>query len=161
MAEKYLKAIEPEVTSLVSDLTKEGREELAKYEKIKEFAENEGIHELVKSSEKKIASITSMLGALEFGYIPVLDAGWVIDINTKSKYRKRWVSETMKNAPPEAIEALEAAKAAGVFEKIKLNARGPDPIIVGCAGKENFLIASWLCLPHGNSVGIRYLPRQK
>lgn len=154
-----LEPMRTEVATLVSDLIEEEKEKIAKNEKIRDFAAKESIIELVTKSEKVIAKSTSVIGALDLGYIPILDAYRLEDIDIASKYGGRRVKEAIKDAPLEALEALEVARDTGVFSKIKIQTDGVDPILVGYAGGKDFLIASWLHLPHGKSVGFRYLPR--
>lgn len=96
----------------------------------------------------------AQLKALEAGYVPIV-GGWFWDIDTKSKWGKKAVKEVTDTMPEEVKQVVAEIKESGVFEKVKVSgSRRGDPMLVGTAGKQNFLIAMWANLEGGYSIGM-------
>jgi len=118
---------------------------------------------LKKELENKLKNGLERIQALRMGYVPVATTGmWMVSTTTKSKWNKKQVEETLKEMPEEIKEAVNRAQELGIFESVKVSIRqGPDPMVVGTAGKKSFFIGAWLDLPLGRKIGVRILPREK
>lgn len=118
---------------------------------------------LKKDLEKKLQNSLDRVQALRLGYVPVDTLGlWLVDTASKNKWNKKRLEEVLKDMPEELREAMEYAKAAGIFKSIKVTTQqGPDPMLVGVAGGKRFFIGAWLDLPLNRKIGVRILPKNR
>lgn len=109
--------------------------------------------DLVRQLSIKKRRAEEHLIPLKKGYIPVV-GGWFWDIDTKSKWGSKVVKEVIETMPEEVKKVMEEEKSSGTFDKIKINGnRRGDPLLVGTKGNKNFLLAMWVNLEGGYSVG--------
>lgn len=116
---------------------------------------------LKKELENKLKNGLEKIQALRMGYVPVQTTGmWMVSTTTKDKWGKERLKLVLEELPEEIKEAMDRAKELGIFKSIKVSTRqGPDPMVVGTAGKQSFFIGAWLDLPLGRKIGVRILPR--
>jgi len=106
-----------------------------------------------KGLERKLSTGIENLRALEAGYIPI-NRTWTVRTDTKSKWPKKTVEQTIATMPEHLLEAWERAKELGVFKNFSITAeRGGDPVLVGNAGGKQFLIGAWVNFEGGFSYG--------
>jgi len=116
---------------------------------------------LKKSLERKRKLAEAQLKVLEKGYIPI-EEGFFWDINTKSRWQKNAVKEIIATMPEEVVDVMNKAIESGDFEKIKVNgSRRGDPLLVGSSGGSNYLLAMWVNLAGGYSVGFTFTQLRK
>lgn len=109
---------------------------------------------LLSSLNKRLKQGQDCLVALEAGFIP-LASGFFTKVDVKSKWQKREVEETLATMPPEVKEVWEKVKGQGVFDSFSVTTRGGDPLLVGNKGRKHFVIAGWLPVTPGVSMGFR------
>lgn len=126
--------------------------EKAVVEEVKKLLPHVELESIKNGLERRLLKAEEAVKALEAGYVPV--DGWFTDVESKSKWRRREVAETLKNMPDQVKEAWEKAKELGVFKSFSVSGDG-DPMLVGNAGGKHYLIAAWVCLPGGNAMGFR------
>ena len=91
---------------------------------------------------------------MEKGYVP-LASGSFTRVDTKDKWQKKWVQETLGSMPPEVREVWDKVKAQGVFKSFSVTIGGGDPLLVGNRGGKHFIIAGWLPVTPGVNLGFR------
>jgi len=102
---------------------------------------------------KRLKLARERLGALSAGFVP-LDYGWFTATDTKATWLKKDVADTIEHMPNDVKEAWDRIQKLGIFKKFGVSPRrSGDPMLVGIAGKWNFLIAAWVNLPGGCSIG--------
>jgi hypothetical protein len=118
-------------------------------DKVIPVAETESIR---KGLTTRLSKSVALVKALQSGFIPV-DSGWFVRTDTRSKWDKQEVEEAMKSMPDEVKEAWERIKELNIFQSYSVSTAGSDPILVGNAGGKHFLIAAWINLEGGFSIG--------
>ena len=104
--------------------------------------------------EKQLKQAQVLTEALEKGYVPVPTTWGYHRVDTKDKWSKRAVKQTLDSMPEEVKEVWEKVKAEGFFDSFSVTVRGGgDPILVGNKGKNRFLIGAWLHIAPGFNVG--------
>lgn len=111
---------------------------------------------IATSLNKDLVRREAYIEALEKGFVPV-DARGFVRTDTKDKWNKSAVKASLRTMPEEARQAWEEAEKLGVFSSFSITTgeRG-DPVLVGNAGGKPFLIAVWVCVVGGGSVGFRF-----
>ena len=109
----------------------------------------------IKSSmEKQKDKATQLLTALEKGYIPVQDTWGFHKTDTKSKWSRKAVNDTLKSMPQEIRDVWEKVKLEGFFDSFSVSVSGGgDPLLVGNKGKSRYLIGAWLHIAAGYNLG--------
>lgn len=140
-----------ELEKYVGEIIKTERELVTDLETIIPYVKNEP---LLKSLNKRLRQGRECLVALEAGYIPFA-GGYFTRVDTKNKWKKKWVKETLDSMPPEVKEVWEKVEAQGIFESFSVTTGGGDPILVGNRGGKHFVIAGWLPVTPGVNMGFR------
>lgn len=110
---------------------------------------------LLNSLEKRLTQGEACLVALEAGFVPVA-SGWFTKVDTKSRWQKKMVDETLTSMPPQVKEIWDKVKEKGIFDSFSVTIRGGgDPLLVGNKGGKHFFIAGWLPLTNGIGIGFR------
>ena len=111
---------------------------------------DEGLRLLLR---KELVQSDSILVALRGGYVPI-EGGTYFNINSNSFWLRKDVQKVVDTMPPEIKDAMEEAKTKGGFTKFAIAGEAlGDPVLVGKAGKKNFLIGTWLNFEGGSSAG--------
>lgn len=116
------------------------------------FIKNEALR---KSLVKRQTEGLEYLVGLKAGYVPVMGARFG-KTDTKAKWQKRWVDQSLASMPTEVKEVWEKVKAQGLFDSFSVTIYGGgDPLLVGNIGRKHFFIAGWLPIGPKVSLGIR------
>lgn len=115
--------------------------------------------EIRKPLANRLTQSQEHIKALEGGYIPV-DGGFFQKVDRKSSWLPREMIEAVNSMPEDARQAWERAQELGIFKSYGISGRGGDPMLVGVAGKKNFLIAAWTNFEGGFSAGFRVMGRK-
>ncbi len=138
---KYLDTVLASEEEVVADL-----------ERILPLVKNEAMQ---KSFLKRIAKGNECLVALRAGFVPVAD-GWFTRTDSKSKWDKKALKETLDSMPPEVREIWDKVAAKGIFNSFSVTIRGGgDPLLVGNKGRKHFFIAGWLPIAPGLGIGLK------
>jgi len=110
---------------------------------------------LKKSLQRRLTQGQECLVALRAGFVPVA-SGWFTRTDSKTKWDKRALKETLDSMPPEVRELWEKIAAKGIFDSFSVTTRGGgDPLLVGNKGRKHFFIAGWLPIAPGIGVGLK------
>jgi len=109
---------------------------------------------LKTSIQKRLSQGLECLAVLKAGFVPV-EGGYFTKVDTKKKWQRKWVQETLESMPAEVKEVWNKVKKMGVFDTFAVSTGGGDPMLVGRKGRKNFFIAGWLPLDRKISLGIR------
>ena len=110
---------------------------------------------LLTSLTTRLKKGEECLQALDAGFVPVA-SGWFTKVDTKSKWQRKMVQETLASMPPQVKEVWDKVKEKGVFDSFSVTVRGGgDPLLVGNKGGKHFFIAGWLPIAPGVGMGFR------
>jgi len=109
---------------------------------------------LKTSLQKRLDRGRELLKALEAGFVPVAP-GFYTRVDTKDKWSKKDVKETLSSMPQEVKEVWDKVKEMGVFDTFAVTTGGGDPVLVGRKGGRYFFIAGWLPICPGVGFGIK------
>lgn len=140
-----------ELQAYLEGILKEEEEVVRDLNKIVPYVENKSLR---GSLERRRKQGEDCLVALRAGFVPI-SSGYFTKVDTKSKWQKKWVKETLDSMPPEVKEVWEKVKAQGIFDTFAVTTAGGDPLLVGKKGKKNFFIAGWLPIAPGIGMGLR------
>jgi len=149
--ETHLLVSRGEIDAVLADLITERERVIADVDKL--LAIKPDSPNLIKNLEKQKKQAEAELVPLRAGYLPI-EGGWFWNLTTKSKWLRKAVKDVLDTMPAEVKQKMEEESKSGTFEKLQVSgSRHGDPMLVGYAGKRNFLLAMWCNFRGGYAAG--------